>query len=346
MTHSDTQSNTATAGLRRRLWLTWTVILLGLVVACTLGMLVGQGSLDTPDSRRIFFELRAWRIAAAFGIGAALAMAGVIVQAVFQNPLAGPSIIGTTAGAGLGGQLALIGYQSAVGLNAAHLFGAELVVPIGAVAGAITSLFLLLSLTRRAKDLLVTLLIGFLLSSFFASIGAYVISKAQQSWELGRAVLAFSMGSISAAGPSQVSIVLCVALVGGLAAMTWHRHLDLLLTGDNEAASLGLDVAKVRRWGVVWTGILSAGAVAVGGNIAFVGLIVPHALRPFVGYSTAALLPSCAFAGGTFVIFCDVLSRVGPGRSETPLGVITGLIGAPIFLYLLSRAQRSRSLDG
>ena len=331
---------------RRRLWLTWLVLILSFLVACALSMFVGQGSLDTAEARQMFFELRAWRMAAAFGIGAALAMAGVVVQAVFQNPLAGPSIIGTTAGAALGGQLALVGYQSALGLSAASVLGAELVVPSGAVVGAVASLFLLLALTRRSNDMLVTLLVGFLLSSFFASIGAYVISKAQQSWELGRAVLAFSMGSISSAGPTQVAIVLCVMVVGGIAALSWHRHLDLLLTGDSEASSLGLNVPQVRRWGIVWTGILSAGAVAVGGSIAFVGLIVPHALRPFVGYQTAALLPSCAFAGGTFVIFCDVLSRLGPGRGETPLGVVTGLIGAPIFLYLLTRNRRTRSIDG
>ena len=331
---------------RRRHALTWTVLLVSLVVVCALSLLVGRASLESLDTRAIFFRLRSGRIGAAFGIGAALAMAGVVVQAVFQNPLAGPSIIGTTAGAALGGQLALLGYSSAFGAGGAAMVGPELIVPMGATVGAIAALSLLLVLTRHSNDLLVTLLVGFLLSSFFASMGAYVISKAQQSWELGRAVLAFSMGSISSAGPTHVGMVLSVVLIGGVAALSWHRHLDLLLTGDAEAESLGLNVGQVRRWGIIWTGVLSAGAVAVGGSVAFVGLIVPHALRPFVGYSTARLLPACAVAGGTFVIFCDVLARIGPGRGETPLGVVTGLIGAPVFLYLLTRAQRARSLDG
>ena len=331
---------------QRRLRRTWVVLLSTLVFACILSLLVGRASLENLDTRDVFLQLRTWRIGAAFGIGAALAMAGVVIQAVFQNPLAGPSIIGTTAGAALGGQLSLLGYQSVLGLSIAHTLGPELIVPLGSAIGAICALFLLLALTRRANDVLVTLLVGFLLSSFFASLGAFVISKAQESWALGRAIIAFSMGSISSVGPTQVGMVLTVVVIGGIAASSWHRHLDLLLTGDAEATSLGLNVPQVRRWGMIWTGILSASAVAVGGNIAFVGLIVPHALRRFVGYRTAHLLPACAIAGGTFVILCDVLSRLGPGVGETPLGVVTGLIGAPIFLYLLIQTQRTRTIGG
>lgn len=343
---TDSASMTQDVATQRRLVGTWLVLCVLLVVSATAALLVGKGSLASDEGRALFLGLRLWRLGAAFGIGASLAVAGVIVQAVFQNPLAGPSIIGTTAGASLGGQLALIGYQSAVGVGAARMLGAELVLPAGAVVGATLSLLLVLAMTRGRRDMLVTLLTGFLLSSLFASVGAFVISRAQQSWELGRAVLAFTMGSISGAGPTQVAMVLVVGAIGTVAAMSWHRHLDLLLTGDAEAASLGLDVAQVRRWGIIWTGLLSAGAVAVGGNIAFVGLIVPHALRPFVGQSTARLVPACAIAGGTFVIFCDVLARLGAGRGETPLGVVTGLIGAPIFLYLLTRQRRSEGIHG
>lgn len=341
MYDSDSASMTDAITSGRRLLWTWAILVVLLVTSAIAALLVGKGSLSTEEGRALFLSLRMWRLGAAFGIGACLAVAGVIVQAVFQNPLASPSIIGTTAGASLGGQLALVGYQSAIGVGAARLIGAELVLPAGAVVGAIASLLLVLVMTRGRRDMLVTLLTGFLLSSLFASLGAFVISKAQQSWELGRAVLAFTMGSISGAGPTQVAMVLCVGAIGTAAAMTWHRHLDLLLTGDAEASSLGLDVAQVRRWGIIWTGLLSAGAVAVGGNIAFVGLIVPHALRPFVGQGTARLVPACAIAGGTFVILCDVLSRLGAGRGETPLGVVTGLIGAPVFLYLLTRQQRN-----
>lgn len=328
----------------QRLLLTWAALLLGLVGVSVLGLFIGSGVLDTDYARKMFMTLRLWRILAAFGIGAALSISGVVIQAIFQNPLAGPSIIGTTAGAALGGQLSLLLYQGAFGYAVVHLFGPEVVVPAGAALGAILALTLLLFITRRTEGTWVTLLIGFLLSSFFASIGAYVISKAQSSWELGRAVLAFSMGSISSVGPTQVGMVLCVAVIGFAASMSWHRHLDMLLTGDDEARAFGLDVRQIRRWGILWAGILSAGAVAVGGSIAFVGLIVPHAMRRVAGHTTAKLLPISAIAGGTFVIFCDVLSRIGPSQGETPLGVVTGLIGAPVFLYLLTRAQKEGTL--
>lgn len=328
----------------KRLILTWVLLLIALTGISILGLFIGTGSLDTDHARKMFMTLRLWRLLAAFGIGAALSVSGVVIQAIFQNPLAGPSIIGTTAGAALGGQLSLLLYQGAFGFALVHFVGPEVVVPAGAAIGAILALALLLVITRRTEGTWVTLLIGFLLSSFFASIGAYVISKAQSSWELGRAVLAFSMGSISSVGPTQVGMVLCVTVIGFVASMSWHRHLDMLLTGDDEARTFGLDVRQIRRWGILWAGILSAGAVAVGGSIAFVGLIVPHAMRRVAGHTTAKLLPISAVAGGTFVIFCDILSRIGPSQGETPLGVVTGLIGAPVFLYLLTRAQKEGTL--
>jgi iron complex transport system permease protein len=107
---------------------------------------------------------------------------------------------------------------------------------------------------------------------------------------------------------------------------------------------LGLETAPLRRWIVIWTAMLTAAAVLLGGNVGFVGLVVPHALRPFVGALHRRLVPAAALGGAAFVALCDVLSRVLPGRSEIPLGVITGLIGAPTFLYLLLRERRQQAL--
>ena len=127
----------------------------------------------------------------------------------------------------------------------------------------------------------------------------------------------------------------CVA-----AAWAWGRELDLFLSGEDEAASLGVDVPRVRRWVVVWAATLTAAAVALGGNVTFVGLVVPHALRPLFGVTHRRLVPAAAFAGGVFVVACDVLARLAPGPAELPLGVVTGLVGAPVFLSLLIRAGR------
>ncbi|HEX9621941.1 MAG TPA: iron chelate uptake ABC transporter family permease subunit, partial [Polyangiaceae bacterium] len=131
------------------------------------------------------------------------------------------------------------------------------------------------------------------------------------------------------------------AAAGTLAAALWARPLDLLLSGEEEAQSLGLDVAVARRWLVIWTAVLTAGAVASAGNVGFVGLIAPHAVRRFVGVGHRRLVPAAALGGGLFLMACDVLSRSLPTTSEVPLGVITGVIGAPLFLSLLI-SQRKR----
>ena len=126
----------------------------------------------------------------------------------------------------------------------------------------------------------------------------------------------------------------------GLAGATVRRHLDVLLSGEDEAASLGVDVGLVRRWTIAWAATLTAAAVAIGGNVAFVGLVVPHALRPFVGVLHRALLPAALVGGAAFVTWADVLTRVVPSQGQIPLGVVTGLVGAPCFLVLLARASR------
>jgi iron complex transport system permease protein len=305
-----------------------------------LGLLVGHADLADRSLRQTLLGLRASRLAVSFLAGASLSVGGVMVQGLFNNPLASPSILGTTAGASLGGQAAL--FAVVVGMRQRPPWlEAELVLPLGCVAGALGALIVLLLVTRFQRDLVVLLLVGFLLSSLFLSVGAFLTSVAQQSWEVGRAMIAFTLGSTSGAGQRQVLLVLPFAAAGTLAAALWARPLDLLLSGEEEAQSLGLDVAVARRWLVIWTAVLTAGAVASAGNVGFVGLIAPHAVRRFVGVGHRRLVPAAALGGGLFLMACDVLSRSLPTTSEVPLGVITGVIGAPLFLSLLI-SQRKR----
>jgi iron complex transport system permease protein len=303
--------------------------------------LVGQGSLGDEALAGTFLRLRAARLSAAFLTGSALSVAGVLVQGLFRNPLASPSIIGTTAGANLGGQGALLLGHWLFGATLSPWLAPDLLLPVGCVLGALASLTLLLAIVRAHDDLVVLLLTGFLLSSLFISLGAFVTSLARERWELSRAMLTFALGDISGTGPRQIAMATPLIVLGVLFAWTWSRPLDLMLSGEEEAKSLGADVPLVRRWVVVWSAVLSAGAVALGGNVGFVGLVVPHALRPFVGTAHQTLLPACALAGGTFVVACDIVCRVMPGQGEMPLGVVTGLIGAPAFLWLLVR-ERAR----
>lgn len=317
------------------------LLILLLIVAGALAVLVGSGDLSDPELRDTFLKLRGYRLAAAFLAGAALAVGGVVVQGLFRNPLASPSVLGTTAGASFGGQVALLAYGVAgVGTS---LVVPEMIVPIGCFLGALAALAILLLFLRITEDLLALLLTGFVLSALFLSLSAFVTSIAQETWELGRAVVSFSLGSVSGTGPRQLAFALPLVMTALLASWFWGRSLDLLLSGEEEAQAMGANVGTVRWWSAIWVSVLVAGAVSVGGNVGFVGLVVPHMLRPFTGTKHQRLIPAAALAGGTFLVACDIIARVIPSRSEIPLGVVTGLIGAPLFLLLLIRLRRERA---
>ena len=309
--------------------------------AAVLAVSVGPGDLGDAELRETFLMLRGYRLAAAFLAGAALAVGGVVVQGLFRNPLASPSVLGTTAGATLGGQLALLAYGLA-GIGAGVVVP-EMILPIGCFLGALASLAILLAFLRVTEDLLALLLTGFVLSALFLSLSAFAISVAQERWELGRAVVAFSLGSVSGTGPRQLLFAGPLVASGVLACWFWGRPLDLLLSGEEEARSLGADVGQIRWWAATWVSVLVAGAVSVGGNVGFVGLVVPHLMRPFAGTKHRLLIPASAIAGGLFLVACDIVARVIPSTSEVPLGVVTGIIGAPLFLVLLIRLRREHA---
>jgi iron complex transport system permease protein len=310
-------------------------------VVLLVGARVGRVSTDDAALAGTFLELRLHRTLVGFGVGACLAVAGVVVQGLFRNDLASPSVLGTEAAGSVGGQIALVSFQWLLVGTAPAWLRAEMFVPIGCVLGALLGLMALLLIHRSSGDVLMLLLGGFLISSLFISVGAFLTSLAQDSWELGRALIAFTLGDIAGTGARQVALV---SSLGGLAiaySWYWGRALDLMLSGEDEASSLGLDVAQVKRWAIVWTAVLTAAAVSVAGSVGFVGLIVPHALRPWVGARHRVLIPAAALGGGCFVVFCDLLCRLLPSQSELPLGVITGLFGAPVFLILLLRSERA-----
>jgi iron complex transport system permease protein len=317
------------------------LIALALVSLGIFGLNLLAGASDLADARLhdALLALRATRGLVAYLAGSALAVAGVVAQGLFRNPLASPDVLGTTAGASFMGKLSLLAFQASLTVPAATGLLPELLLPAGCLVGSLLALLVLLAIARRANDGAVLLLSGFLLSSLFLGLGSFVTSLAQESWELGRAVISFALGSVTGAGPRQLAIIAPITLAGTVAALLWSRPLDLLLSGEDEARVLGLDVRRARRWCIAWTALLTAGAVAVGGNVGFVGLVVPHGLRRLVGVSHRALVPAAALAGGAFLLACDVLARSLPSRTEVPLGVITDLVGAPLFLWLLLRSR-------
>ena len=304
------------------------------------GLSVGAADLGDAELRPLLLRLRGGRIAAGFVVGAALSVGGVLVQGLFRNPLASPSITGTTAGASLGGRLALMVpvLLSSAGTGEDYALP-EMALPLGCIAGAACALAMLLAVARVRDDLVVILLAGFLLSSLFMSLGALLLSLAHSRWEVSRAMVAFALGDVSGAGAGQVLLGGPLLLAGVAAAWAWSPSLDVMLSGEDEAASLGVQVRTVRRWVVVWTAVLTGAAVAIGGGIGFVGLVVPNLLRRFLGATHRRLVPTAALLGGGFVVACDVLCRLTPSQSEIPLGVVTGVIGAPVFLFLLVRSR-------
>lgn len=312
--------------------------LLGLLLLVA-SLFVGSHTLRDVSLVDTLLWLRSSRALVAYLSGAALAVAGVLVQGLFRNPLASPDVLGTTAGASFVGKLTMLLLDVLMRAGTLGSNSPELFLPLGCLAGACGALLVLLAIARMTQDHVALLLAGFLLSSLFLSMGSLVTSLAQESWEVGRAVVLFALGSVSGAGGRQIVMIAPIVLLGTLAALLWSRPLDLLLSGEDEARVLGLDVARARRWCIVWAALLTAGAVSVGGNVGFVGLVVPHAVRRFSGAHHRVLVPASALAGGAFLVACDLLVRLIPAQSEIPLGVVTGMIGAPLFLWLMLRAR-------
>ena len=321
----------------RALWL-WTSLIGMLAVVAGFGLCLGRGDLS-GQAGAVFLELRAWRIAAAALAGAALGMGGVLMQGLFRNPLASPDLLGTTAFSLLGGQLVLV-LMVVAGAIIPVWVPPELLLPIGCLIGAASALAALLWLAERANGLTTVLVVGFLIAALGASAASLLTSLCRDQWELMRALQGLSLGGVDGTGPAQLALAAPLVFIGGIAAWAWGRPLDLLLSGEAEAAALGVDVALVRRWTFIWTATLTAAAVALGGAAVFVGLIAPHVMRGFVGVTHRRLIPASAFGGAIFLVLCDNLARALPTTGELPLGVITGLIGAPMFIVVLLRSRR------
>jgi iron complex transport system permease protein len=314
-----------------------------LLVAIAAGLVLGHGSLSDPALREAFLGLRGVRMACAGLAGAGLAVAGALMQGLFRNPLASPSVLGTSAGAALGGQVVLL-LHAHVAASLPLWLSPELALPLGCLVGAGLSLLILLLVVERVMRtggdaMIAVLLTGFLLGSAFAALGALATWLGQSSWEIGRTLVAFTLGGVDGKSLRHVFLALPLIVIGITAALAWSRHLDVLLSGEEEAAALGVDISSARRWILIWTAVLTGAATAIGGGIAFVGLIVPHVLRRWTGVSHQRLIPACAIGGAAFLIACDTLCRSLPG-GELPLGVITGLLGVPLFLGLVLRLYR------
>ena len=316
-------------------------LLLALVLA--LGVAVGPSGLAPGEvwealtgqsggaAADIVRSVRVPRALLAAAVGAALAVAGVVFQALLRNPLADPYVLGVSGGAALGG-IAVLTLGGAAGLGYAA-------VPPAAFAGAFAALVLLLAVAGPAGRLSPAslLLIGVVFNAFASAAIVFLASLAGLTE--GAQVFLWLIGSLADARPALVGWVIGFVAVGVLAVAPFGRALDLLALGEESAALLGIDAKRARRWLLLASSLLVGAAVSVAGLIGFVGLVVPHALRLVLGPDHRLLVPASALAGAAFLVGCDTLARTLLGGRELPVGALTALAGGPFFLLLLRRSQ-------
>ena len=273
-------------------------------------------------------EIRMPRVLLGFMVGGSLAVSGAVLQALIHNPLADPYLLGISGGAAIAAVLVI-----ALGL------GGLWTLPLAAFAGALLALALVyrLSLVRgRRVDAHVLLLAGVVVSAFTAALVGAILTLSEAA-QLRNALL-WMLGGLGAASWPSLAIFAAYSVLP-LLLLAWHsRGFDLLALGDDSARHLGVDPDRLRRLAYVTTGALTAAAVASCGMIGFVGLVVPHAIRRLWGPLHVSLLPSAFLLGGSFLVLADALARSIAPPIELPVGIVTALVGVPLFTLLLRRS--------
>lgn len=313
------------------------ILLCGIVVMALIS--TGMGSIQVPVGqiinpstapdyvRTIIFDIRLPRILMALLIGMMLASSGVVVQTVFQNPLADPYIIGIAASATFGAVLAFIFKMPDI------MYG------ISAFISCLASTFIIFNLSNRGGKVNVTtlLIIGIAVSSFIGAMTSFAMYLiGEDSFK----ITMWLMGYLGNATWRKVGILLLPLILSLVFFFMNRSQLDALLSGDEEAHSLGIDVHKLKVRVLSVASLVVAFSVAFSGMIGFVGLIIPHSIRMITGPSNSRLLPNAALAGGFFLLICDTMGRMVLAPVEVPIGVVTAFFGAPFFLYLAFRSGR------
>lgn len=282
------------------------------------------------DAATVVWQLRLPRIAAGLLVGMALSAAGATYQGMFRNPLVSPDILGVSAGAGLGAVLAIyLGLPLAAVQGAAFCGGLLAVGAVYFVAGRV----------RRHDPVLVLVLAGVAVGTLFSAGISLVKVMADPTVQLP-SITFWLLGGLNAIAPGDLALAAPLVAVG-LAPMLLQRwRINLLSLSDEEAAALGVDVARLRLVLIASATLMTAAAVSIAGIVGWIGLVVPHAARLLVGPEFSRLLPAALLLGGGFLVAADTLARSATDI-ELPLGILTALVGAPVFLWLLARTGRT-----
>lgn len=285
----------------------------------------GMWSDENPIARVIFLELRLPRALLGILIGAALGMAGAAMQSYLRNPLADPGTLGVSAMAALGAVLSIF-----FGVAGTHPW----ILPLCGVAGGVLAMIGLFLFAGRASSLLTLVLSGIILSALAVAGISLVLSLSPSPWASGE-IIRWMLGALTDRSLDDLVIATPLIAVGGILILLCRQALDALTLGEVGARSLGVDVKRAQWMLCGGMGLLVGASVAVTGIIGFVGLVVPHLLRPLTGARPAALIVPSAVGGAALVLAGDILVRLLPGGSELQLGVVMSLVGAPFFFMLL-----------
>jgi iron complex transport system permease protein len=308
------------------------VLFVLLILAVPLSLLVGRVWLDpaaTPNAAAILVELRLPRAVLALVIGAGLGASGAAMQGYLRNPLADPGLFGIAPGAALGAVASLwFGYAAA-----------PVLLPLFALVGAGGAMALLAAIAGRTGGIALFTLAGMMIASLAGALTSLMISLAPNAFAMSE-IVTWLMGALTDRSWDDVALAAPLTLAGlgclGFAA----RALDALVLGEAAARSMGMEPRRLQFWLIAGVGLTVGSGVAVAGIVGFVGLIVPHLVRPFTDRRPSQLLVPSALAGALLVLVADSLCRVLPLVTELRLGIALSLVGAPFFLWLLLRMRR------
>jgi cobalamin transport system permease protein len=285
----------------------------------------------SPLDRAVLFEIRLPRIVLCALVGGLLSIAGAGYQGVFRNPLVDSGMLGASAGAGLGATIAIV-YLGGAGPAA---------VPVAAFAGSVGGVAIAyLTGAAGGRGTATLLLAGVAVGMFLTALQTFVLQRSTQDLQ---AVYSWLLGSLSGATWRQCTEILPYSAVSIVVVLLHGRHLDVLSVGDEEARTLGMHPGRTRLIVVAACALAAASAVAVSGLIGFVGIIVPHVVRRLAGTSYRRVLPLSLLAGAGFLVLADTLARTVLSPAELPIGVVTAVIGSPVFIWILHTTRSVRT---
>lgn len=303
-----------------------------------IGIILKQGLFHTDSQAvpnwqtSIIFDVRLPRVIIALFAGASLALCGLVMQGMFRNPLASPSVLGVSSGASLGAVIAIY-------------FGASLVsawaIPLFAFIGASISLAIVYRVaSNHGQTSVATLLLsGVAMSALNVAATSLLLALSLSNWDVARMIIYWTMGGLDGRTWDHVLIILPIVVSGFVLLLFYSKQLDLLLLGEQHALSVGVDVRSVRRNLLIISTAMVGASVSVVGGIGFIGLVVPHIMRLLLGPAHRYLLPACLLAGALTLLGADLFINRFFSEQAIPLGVVTAALGAPFFLFLLIKQR-------